>query len=160
VSRNSCLRVLHIYHCPTHRTDAYESSSGQFVYVIRKRIKLEPEKAIFIYVDEVLPPTAALMSAIYEEYKDEDGFLYVTYSGENVSGEELSINSTVRILTRYLSQSDIRSFRDSMSTCTHPWKHSNFKAQSGPQHTPTHLSLPGLSISARIQYLLLLTISI
>lgn len=58
---------------------------GQFVYVIRKRIKLEPEKAIFIYVDEVLPPTAALMSSIYEEYKDEDGFLYVTYSGENVS---------------------------------------------------------------------------
>ena len=27
---------------------------GQFVYVIRKRIKLSPEKAIFIFVDEVL----------------------------------------------------------------------------------------------------------
>jgi len=51
---------------------------GQFVYVIRKRIKLSPEKAIFIFVDEVLPPTAALMSAIYEEHKDEDGFLYIT----------------------------------------------------------------------------------
>jgi hypothetical protein len=42
---------------------------GQFVYVIRKRIKLAPEKAIFIFVDETLPPTAALMSAIYEEHK-------------------------------------------------------------------------------------------
>ena len=42
---------------------------GQFVYVIRKRIKLAPEKAIFIFVDEILPPTAALMSAIYEEHK-------------------------------------------------------------------------------------------
>ncbi len=42
---------------------------GQFVYVIRKRIKLSPEKAIFIFVDEVLPPTAALMSSIYEEHK-------------------------------------------------------------------------------------------
>lgn len=41
----------------------------QFVYVIRKRIKLEPEKAIFIFVDEVLPPTGALMSTIYEEHK-------------------------------------------------------------------------------------------
>ncbi|GAA5877821.1 hypothetical protein JCM16303_000250 [Sporobolomyces ruberrimus] len=59
---------------------------GQFVYVIRKRIKLEPEKAIFIFVDEVLPPTAAFMSQIYEEHKDEDGFLYVTYSGENTFG--------------------------------------------------------------------------
>lgn len=52
---------------------------GQYVYVIRKRIKLSPEKAIFIFVDEVLPPTAALMSSIYEEHKDEDGFLYITY---------------------------------------------------------------------------------
>ena len=52
---------------------------GQFVYVIRKRIKLSPEKAIFIFVDEVLPPTAALMSSIYEEHKDEDGFLYITF---------------------------------------------------------------------------------
>lgn len=48
---------------------------GQFVYVIRKRIKLSPEKAIFIFVDEVLPPTAALMSSIYEEHKDEDGYV-------------------------------------------------------------------------------------
>ncbi|CDZ96341.1 symbiosis-related protein [Phaffia rhodozyma] len=59
---------------------------GQFVYVIRKRIKLPAEKAIFIFVDEVLPPTAALISAVYEEHKDEDGFLYITYSGENVFG--------------------------------------------------------------------------
>jgi Autophagy protein Atg8 ubiquitin like len=47
--------------------------------VIRKRIKLSPEKAIFIFVDEVLPPAAGLMSSIYEEHKDEDGFLYITY---------------------------------------------------------------------------------
>ncbi|KAJ0921032.1 putative autophagy protein Atg8 ubiquitin [Helianthus annuus] len=56
---------------------------GQFVYVVRKRIKLSAEKAIFVFVKNVLPPTAALMSAIYEENKDEDGFLYMTYSGEN-----------------------------------------------------------------------------
>ena len=49
--------------------DNKDLTVGQFVYVIRKRIKLAPEKAIFIFVDEVLPPTAALMSAIYEEHK-------------------------------------------------------------------------------------------
>lgn len=54
-------------------------------------------------MDEVLPPAAALMSAIYEEHKyvacttvlrltddisrDEDGFLYVSYSGENTFGD-------------------------------------------------------------------------
>jgi GABA(A) receptor-associated protein len=30
---------------------------GQFVYVVRKRIKLSPEKAIFIFVKNTLPPT-------------------------------------------------------------------------------------------------------
>ena len=51
---------------------------GQFVYVIRKRIKLAPEKAIFVFVNDMLPPTASLMSLVYEEHKDEDGFLYIT----------------------------------------------------------------------------------
>ncbi|XP_024017269.1 autophagy-related protein 8a-like [Morus notabilis] len=59
---------------------------GQFVYVVRKRIKLGAEKAIFIFVKNILPPTAAMMSAIYEEHKDEDGFLYMTYNGENTFG--------------------------------------------------------------------------
>lgn len=59
---------------------------GQFVYVIRKRIRLSPEKAIFVFVRNVLPPTAALMSSVYEDHKDEDGFLYVAYSGENTFG--------------------------------------------------------------------------
>ncbi|KAH0901873.1 hypothetical protein HID58_041376 [Brassica napus] len=62
---------------------------GQFVYVVRKRIKLGAEKAIFVFVKDTLPPTAALMSAIYEEHKDEDGFLYMTYSGENTFGSFL-----------------------------------------------------------------------
>ncbi|ESQ44013.1 hypothetical protein EUTSA_v10006314mg [Eutrema salsugineum] len=35
---------------------------GQFVYVIRKRIQLSAEKAIFIFVDNVLPPTGILSS--------------------------------------------------------------------------------------------------
>ncbi|KAL7222970.1 hypothetical protein ACSBR1_024617 [Camellia fascicularis] len=59
---------------------------GQFVYVVRKRIKLGAEKAIFVFVKNILPPTIAMMSAIYEENKDEDGFLYMTYSGKNTFG--------------------------------------------------------------------------
>lgn len=59
---------------------------SQFVYVIRKRIKLAAEKSIFIFINNVIPPSTALMSAIYEEHKDEDGFLYITYSGENTFG--------------------------------------------------------------------------
>jgi GABA(A) receptor-associated protein len=140
-------------------------SVGQFVYVIRKRIKLPSEKAIFIFVKNTLPPigatavsrsaavnmrdknepasatavrvallawsqtnqgvhtrhlclvaacvpsrqrctlrvarqwlvarhehpqccAAAMMATVYEEHKDEDGFLYITYSGENTFGAD------------------------------------------------------------------------
>lgn len=70
-------------------------SVGQFVYVIRKRIKLPSEKAIFIFINDILPPTAALMSTIYEEHKDEDGFLYVLYSGENTFGDDKTALSPV-----------------------------------------------------------------
>lgn len=37
---------------------------GQFVYVIRKRIKLSAEKAIFIFVDNVLPPTGKVANHV------------------------------------------------------------------------------------------------
>uniref|UniRef100_A0A0R0G9G6 Autophagy-related protein n=1 Tax=Glycine max TaxID=3847 RepID=A0A0R0G9G6_SOYBN len=59
----------------------------QSVYVVHKRIKLSVEKAIFIFIKNTLPPIGnALMSAIYEENKDQDGFLYMTYNGENTFG--------------------------------------------------------------------------
>ena len=59
---------------------------GQFVYVIRKRLVLPPEKAIFLFINNVLPPTASLLGTIYDEYKDKDHFLYIKYSGENTFG--------------------------------------------------------------------------
>lgn len=61
---------------------------GQFVYVIRKRIKLQPEKAIFVFISDenILPPTAALMSSMYDSNRDRDGFLYIKYTGENTFG--------------------------------------------------------------------------
>lgn len=59
---------------------------GQFVYVIRKRLKLSAEKAIFLFVNGSIPPTAAMMNTVYEQHKDKDGFLYITYSDENVFG--------------------------------------------------------------------------
>eukprot|EP00548_Thalassiothrix_antarctica_P006182 CAMPEP_0194137996 /NCGR_PEP_ID=MMETSP0152-20130528/7838_1 /TAXON_ID=1049557 /ORGANISM="Thalassiothrix antarctica, Strain L6-D1" /LENGTH=128 /DNA_ID=CAMNT_0038835253 /DNA_START=23 /DNA_END=409 /DNA_ORIENTATION=- len=59
---------------------------GQFHYVIRKRIKLAPEKALFLFCSNSIPPNAALMSTVYEEQKDDDGFLYIQYSGESTFG--------------------------------------------------------------------------
>lgn len=79
-------------HCDLNEIDKYKYlvpdnyTVGEFVYVIRKRIVVPKEKAIFIFIENVLPPTSALMSEMYDKYKDKDGFLYITYSGENTFG--------------------------------------------------------------------------
>jgi GABA(A) receptor-associated protein len=60
---------------------------GQFLYVIRKRIKLNPEQAIFIFINgKILPSTSALMSNLYKDYKTECGYLFVNYAGESTFG--------------------------------------------------------------------------
>jgi GABA(A) receptor-associated protein len=59
---------------------------GQFLYIIRRRIHLTPEKAIYIFIDNKIPPTAYEMSKLYEQYKDNDGFLYVLYASETTFG--------------------------------------------------------------------------
>lgn len=59
---------------------------GQFVYVIRKRLSLPSDRALFLFLGNVLPPTSQLMSEAYAQHADEDGFLYVRYSGESTFG--------------------------------------------------------------------------
>jgi GABA(A) receptor-associated protein len=59
---------------------------GQFIYIIRKRLKLPAEKAIFIFINGSIPPTSTSIAEIYYKNKNEDGFLYVTYTSENVFG--------------------------------------------------------------------------
>jgi GABA(A) receptor-associated protein len=47
---------------------------------------LSPEEAIFIFSGSSMLSSNALISAIYEKSKDNDGFLYIKYSGENTFG--------------------------------------------------------------------------
>lgn len=60
---------------------------GQFIYVIRNRIKLSPQKALFVFINNTIPPSGDLISTIYNTHRDEDGFLYMFISGENVFGK-------------------------------------------------------------------------
>ena len=45
---------------------------GQFVFIIRKRIKLSQEKAIFLFLNNNIPPTSSLISELYGEQKEEE----------------------------------------------------------------------------------------
>ena len=59
---------------------------GQFIYIIRKRIKLESHHALFVTIDGVLGSSSTIISELYDNHKDEDGFLYVLYTSENTFG--------------------------------------------------------------------------
>jgi GABA(A) receptor-associated protein len=63
-----------------------ELTVGQINYVIRKRIKLSKEKALFIFFNNNILPTSMLLYDAYLKYKNEDGFLYANYSFENTFG--------------------------------------------------------------------------
>ncbi|KAH8295282.1 hypothetical protein KR018_009572 [Drosophila ironensis] len=60
---------------------------GQFYFLIRKRIHLRPDDALFFFVNNVIPSTSSTMGALYQEHKDKDCFLYISYSDENVYGQ-------------------------------------------------------------------------
>eukprot|EP00210_Caulerpa_lentillifera_P008894 g8486.t1 len=60
---------------------------GQFVYVIRQRIQLDPTQTLVLFVGELIPANGDLMMSVFEKHKDEDGFLYVTYATEKALGE-------------------------------------------------------------------------
>lgn len=58
-------------------------SVAQFMWIIRKRIQLPSEKAIFLFVNKTIPQSSSTMGQIYNNFKDDDGFLYISYSGKN-----------------------------------------------------------------------------
>ena len=59
---------------------------SQFSYVVRKRIKLRPEQAIFIMCNDSMLTSTSTMREIYDEYKSECGFMYFLYQSESVFG--------------------------------------------------------------------------
>lgn len=64
----------------------YDLTSTQFLFIIRKRLKLASEKGIFLFVDNMIAPSTHTMIELYNQYKDRDGFLYMNYTEENVFG--------------------------------------------------------------------------
>eukprot|EP00416_Gambierdiscus_australes_P034647 CAMPEP_0171096922 /NCGR_PEP_ID=MMETSP0766_2-20121228/46319_1 /TAXON_ID=439317 /ORGANISM="Gambierdiscus australes, Strain CAWD 149" /LENGTH=123 /DNA_ID=CAMNT_0011556011 /DNA_START=59 /DNA_END=433 /DNA_ORIENTATION=+ len=65
---------------------------GEFKYIIHKHINqtasaaIASDQTIYLFVGSTSPKTGALMSEIYDQYKADDGFIYITYSAENTLG--------------------------------------------------------------------------
>jgi len=59
---------------------------GQFYFLIRKRIHLKPEDALYFIVNDAIPATSATMGTLYQDHHEDDFFLYIAYSDESVYG--------------------------------------------------------------------------
>ncbi len=60
---------------------------GNLLYIVRKRLRLEHNHALYMFLnDSTLPPTSARMRTLYDLYKSNCGFLYITYNTENTFG--------------------------------------------------------------------------
>ena len=59
---------------------------GQFMYVIRKRLKLNASEALYLFANGHMMTCSNTVGVAYDNYKDSDGFLYLKYSKESTFG--------------------------------------------------------------------------
>ena len=64
-----------------------DMTMGNFMYVLRKNIKLKSDQALFVFVNNLIACNSDLIGEIYNNYYDKDDkFLHVIYSSENTFG--------------------------------------------------------------------------
>ena len=60
---------------------------AQLLYVIRQRVNsLNSEKALYLSIKNTLITSQTRLCDVYDQYKDEDGFLYFSVYSENTFG--------------------------------------------------------------------------
>jgi GABA(A) receptor-associated protein len=60
---------------------------SQFSYIIRKKVVLKNEESFYLLANGMNTISGKdTMFEIYERYKDEDGFLYISYTSEVIWG--------------------------------------------------------------------------
>ena len=80
ITKNVPQVVRKKYLCPG------DLSLANFMYVIRKRMNLSPEKSLYLFINDKMIPCSSLLASIYDSEKADDGFLYINYGGESTFG--------------------------------------------------------------------------
>ncbi|ORZ21057.1 ubiquitin-related domain-containing protein [Catenaria anguillulae PL171] len=64
-----------------------EMTVGQFMCVLRKRVRMSSTCGLFLFLaNGTIPKSAQLLTLVYSQHHDEDGFLYFYVTRENTFG--------------------------------------------------------------------------
>jgi len=64
-----------------------EATMSTVIQSVRRRLDLHQNQTIFLLIaDAVIPSASSPINQVYQEYKDEDGFLYIKYAAQEVYG--------------------------------------------------------------------------
>ena len=78
---------LNNYHLDKHKYLIPDDlKSEMFMFIIRKRINLSPDVALYFFVNEKVMFGSSLIKQLYDKHKDEDGFLYIHACTESTFG--------------------------------------------------------------------------
>lgn len=61
-------------------------TASEFIFTIRRRTHTSEEEALYMFVGNTLVTSHKTMSEIYNQFKDDDGFLYCTVAKEATFG--------------------------------------------------------------------------
>ena len=68
------------YMVPRDRTIA------QMIVQLRKHIKMTPKQAIYLFINNTLPPNSATVGEIWEQHRNSENVLQIVYALENTFG--------------------------------------------------------------------------
>ena len=58
----------------------------QFHCILSKYIKKNEKQSVIMFINNTLPVSSESIGSLYNQYKDNDGFLYITIRKENTFG--------------------------------------------------------------------------
>ena len=64
----------------------YDIYMNQLLYIINKRLDISSTESIYLFANDTLISNSESIMTTYQRHKDDDGFLYLYYTAENVFG--------------------------------------------------------------------------
>jgi GABA(A) receptor-associated protein len=80
-------RIPVVVECSEQFIVPFDLTLSQFIFIIRKHMKLDPTYAIFVFINNKMYPITSILGNLYQDQKDEDGFMYLNIFQESTFGK-------------------------------------------------------------------------